>query len=94
MNPHPASRSPAPQGLLAQKPPNQKPPKALTGVTGLFALLALPAQRPFTGCVDARDLRTHIGDSVHFDTAAQEEIGRRYAATYLRLAPSARPGSK
>jgi hypothetical protein len=29
---------------------------------------------------------THIGDQVHFDTAAQEEIGRRYAAAYLALA--------
>ena len=49
-------------------------------------LLALPGQRPGTGCVDGRDLTTHIGDFVHFDTAAQEEIGRRFAATYLRLA--------
>ncbi len=48
-------------------------------------LLALPAQRPLTACVDARDLQSHIGDSVHFDTAAQEEIGRRYAAEFLRL---------
>lgn len=51
-------------------------------------LLALPAQRALTGCVDARDIRTHIGDSVHFDTSAQEEIGRRFAAVYLRLAGS------
>jgi hypothetical protein len=42
-------------------------------------LLALPAKRPATACVDARDLKTHIGDSVHFDTAAQNEIGRRFA---------------
>lgn len=49
-------------------------------------LLALPTHRPLTACVDARDLKTHIGDSVHFDTAAQEEIGRRYAAEYLKLA--------
>lgn len=46
-------------------------------------LLALPTQRPHTACVDARDLKTHIGDSVHFDTAAQNEIGRRYAARFL-----------
>lgn len=49
-------------------------------------LLALPKSVPHTGCVDARDLKTHIGDSVHFDTAAQEEIGRRFAAKALSLA--------
>ncbi len=49
-------------------------------------LLSLPQKRPHTACVDARDLKTHIGDHVHFDTAAQEEIGRRYAAQYLELA--------
>jgi len=48
-------------------------------------LLALPTQRPMTACVDARDLKSHIGDAVHFDTAAQEEIGRRFAAEFLRL---------
>jgi len=49
-------------------------------------LLSLPQKRPHTACVDARDLKTHIGDQVHFDTAAQEEIGRRYAAKYFLLA--------
>ncbi len=48
-------------------------------------LLSLPQKRPHTACVDARDLKTHIGDQVHFDTAAQEEIGRRYARQYLAL---------
>ena len=48
-------------------------------------LLSLPQKRPYTACVDARDLKTHIGDLVHFDAAAQEEIGRRYAAKYLEL---------
>lgn len=42
-------------------------------------LLAFPFKRARTGCVDARDIKTHIGDRVHFDTAAQEEIGRRFA---------------
>lgn len=42
-------------------------------------LLDLPRQLPRTACVDARDLKSHIGDHVHFDTAAQEEIGRRFA---------------
>jgi hypothetical protein len=48
-------------------------------------LLSLPEKRPHTACVDARDLRTHIGDHVHFDTAAQEAIGRRYAEKYYAL---------
>ncbi len=48
-------------------------------------LLSLPMKRPHTACVDARDLKTHIGDNVHFDTAAQEEIGRRYAEKYFDL---------
>jgi len=53
-------------------------------------LLSLPSKRPHTACVDARDLKTHIGDSVHFDTAAQNEIGRRFAAKYFALEPDAR----
>lgn len=48
-------------------------------------LLGLPAKRPHTACVDARDLKTHIGDNVHFDTAAQTEIGKRYAEKYAAL---------
>jgi len=48
-------------------------------------LLALPGKRAHTGCVDARDLKTHIGDNVHFDTAAQEEIGRRFAKALEKL---------
>ena len=48
-------------------------------------LLSLPQKIPDTGCVDARDLKTHIGDNVHFDTPAQEEIGRRFAAKFLAM---------
>lgn len=48
-------------------------------------LLSLPDKRPHTGCVDGRDLRTHIGDHVHFDTAAQNAIGRRYAEKYYAV---------
>lgn len=48
-------------------------------------LLSLPSKRAWTDCVDARDLTTHLGDFVHFDSAAQEEIGRRYAHRYLEL---------
>ena len=47
--------------------------------------LALPKSVPHTACVDARDLKTHIGDSVHFDTAAQNEIGKRYAAKIVEM---------
>lgn len=48
-------------------------------------LLGLPSKRSFTACVDARDLKTHIGDNVHFDTAAQNEIGKRFAAKMSEL---------
>jgi len=47
--------------------------------------LALPKSVPHTACVDARDLKTHIGDSVHFDTAAQNEIGRRFASKFSEI---------
>ena len=47
--------------------------------------LALPKGVPHTACVDARDLKSHIGDNVHFDTAAQEEIGRRFAASFMEM---------
>ena len=48
-------------------------------------LLGLPDRRPHTACVDSREFANYIGDRVHFDTATQEEHGRRYAAEYLRL---------
>ena len=48
-------------------------------------LLSLPQKRAHTACVDARDLVTHIGDHVHFDTSAQEEMGRRFAKMMLGL---------
>jgi len=51
-------------------------------------LLGLPKQRPATACVDARDIMTTIGDNVHYDTAAQEEIGRRFASKLQELAKS------
>ncbi len=47
--------------------------------------LALPKNVPHTACVDARDLKTHIGDAVHFDTAAQNEIGKRFATKLINL---------
>ena len=48
-------------------------------------LLAFPKSVPNTACIDARDVKTHIGDKVHFDTAAQNEIGRRFAAKMLEM---------
>jgi len=48
-------------------------------------LLALPKSLPNTACIDARDVKTHIGDKVHFDTAAQNEIGKRFAAKMLEM---------
>ena len=47
--------------------------------------LALPKSVPHTACVDARDLKTHIGDQVHFDTAAQNEIGKRFASKFIEM---------
>jgi hypothetical protein len=48
-------------------------------------LLALPTKRPHTACVDGRDLEGHIGDKVHYDTASQITIGRRYAEEFVKL---------
>ena len=47
-------------------------------------LLNLPKLRPHTACVDGRSFARYV-DSVHFDTATQEEHGRRYAIEYLKL---------
>jgi hypothetical protein len=49
-------------------------------------LLGLPGLRSATATVDARDLTGHIGDRMHYDTSAAEEIGRRYAAALRELA--------
>lgn len=35
-----------------------------------------------------RDLKTHIGDRLHFDTPAQNEIGKRFAAKLDKREPS------
>ena len=48
-------------------------------------LLDLPNRTKNTACVDARELKTNIGDKVHFDTAAQDEMGRRFAKEFLSL---------
>ena len=49
------------------------------------ALLALPKVCPHTACVDARDLKGHIGDNVHYDAASANAIGARMAAKYLEM---------
>ena len=53
-------------------------------------LLGLPGWRDATATVDARDLTGHIGDRLHYDTGAAEEIGRRYAGALggLEVKPS------
>ncbi len=60
-------------------------------------LLRLPQKRRLTACVDARDLKGHIGDSLHYNSTSQQEIGRRFAKAYRDLlrqmaAPSSAPG--
>ena len=56
-------------------------------------LLGLHKLRPHTACVDGRSFATYV-DSVHFDTATQEEHGRRYAAKYLNLTRKQHAGAK
>jgi hypothetical protein len=64
-----------------------KPAPQLTNLKAMNEIqLALPKSVPHTACVDARDLKTHIGDAVHFDTAAQNEIGKRFAAKAIQIA--------
>lgn len=48
------------------------------------ALARLPETVPLSGCALSRGLN-HKGDALHFDAAAARELGRRYAAIYLRL---------
>ncbi len=48
-------------------------------------LLALPEKRKHTACVDARDIKGHVGDALHYNAEAQLEIGRRFAKAYLEL---------
>ena len=63
-----------------------KPGPLLTNLKAMNEIqLALPKNVPHTACVDARDLKTHIGDAVHFDTAAQNEIGKRFAAKLIEM---------
>ena len=50
----------------------------------------LPTKVAHTAFASARGLK-HKGDKVHFDAVSYRELGRRYAAAYLKLAG---PGSK
>lgn len=64
-------------------------PPAPSGKTLLNeALLALPNVCPGTACVDARDLKGHIGDKGHYNTASASEIGSRMAAKYGEIKKS------
>jgi len=49
-------------------------------------LLDLPKRVPFSMCIDARDLTGHIGDALHYNTPSQQEIGRRLASAWLKIA--------
>lgn len=55
-------------------------------------IVAFAATQPHMTCVTSEDL-TSIGDNVHFDAKSQRELGRRYAAAYLKLtkSPTAEP---
>jgi len=48
-------------------------------------LLRLPEKRKFTACVDARDVKGHIGDELHYNSESQIEIGKRFADAYQEL---------
>lgn len=51
-------------------------------------LLTLPKKRKYTACIDARDIKGHIGDSLHYNTKSQVEIGKRFAKEYLKIIES------
>jgi hypothetical protein len=46
---------------------------------------AIAATMPYVAYVNSNGLH-HRGDTLHFDAASARELGRRYAATYLRIA--------
>jgi hypothetical protein len=48
-------------------------------------LMSLPERVHNTACVDARDLKGHIGDFMHYNTESQQFIGERFADEYFRL---------
>jgi hypothetical protein len=58
------------------------------GATGIDAfnagLVEFAAKEPHCACVTSEGLVSR-GDELHFDTPSQHELGRRYAAAYLKL---------
>ncbi|HUR58093.1 MAG TPA: sialate O-acetylesterase [Opitutaceae bacterium] len=46
----------------------------------------LPRKVPHTAFVSSEGLK-HKGDKVHFDAESYRELGRRYAAAYLKMSP-------
>ena len=48
-------------------------------------LLELPKKRKYTACIDARDIKGHIGDRLHYNTKSQVEIGKRFAKEYMKM---------
>lgn len=53
----------------------------------------LPGRVPRTAFVSADGL-AHKGDKIHFDADALRELGRRYAAAYLKLADTRAPAPR
>ena len=53
----------------------------------------LPTRVARTAFASARGLK-HKGDKVHFDSASYRELGRRYAAAYLKLAGPAKKSTR
>ena len=66
--------------FIYDRKPNNLPEARLVNDT----LLKIPDRVPHTACVRSRGL-TCKRDQVHFDTASQRELGRRYAAEMIRL---------
>jgi hypothetical protein len=56
-------------------------------------LLALPDKIPCSVCADAAGLKDK-GDRTHFDAASYRELGRRYAAAWLKLTGKTPPAGR
>lgn len=66
--------------FLATRQTNPVPEARLVNT----ALAALPEQLELTACVSSAGL-AHKGDELHFDSASQRELGRRFARAMLEL---------
>jgi Carbohydrate esterase, sialic acid-specific acetylesterase len=69
--------------FIYKRKPNNLPEARLVN----DALLKIPDRVPHTACVRSRGL-TCKRDQIHFDTPAQRELGRRFAAQMIRLQAS------